>query len=56
MSTLARLLSQEEGAASTEYALLAGLIAMVIVGMIIAVRNSLNVLFAAVAAGLATAP
>lgn len=55
MSDLQRFLRREDGVAAIEYALLAGLIAMVIVGMIGAVGASLNVLFGSVVAGLATA-
>ncbi|KAA0089049.1 Flp family type IVb pilin [Paraburkholderia sp. T12-10] len=56
MSELERFLRHEDGAAAIEYALLAGLIAMVIVGMMSAVGTSLNVLYGSVVAGLATAP
>ncbi|TAM55979.1 MAG: Flp family type IVb pilin [Paraburkholderia sp.] len=56
MSKLQSFLRQEEGASAIEYALLAGLIAMVIVLTVTTVGLSVNGLFAAVGAGLAVAP
>lgn len=55
MNKLHEFVRREEGAASIEYALLAGLIALVIVVATTAVGTSLQGLFAAVSAGLALA-
>ncbi|HTH77091.1 MAG TPA: Flp family type IVb pilin [Trinickia sp.] len=55
MNKLQGFVRCEDGAASIEYALLAGLIALVIVVSATAVGNSLQGLFAAVSAGLGLA-
>ncbi len=55
MSKLQHFLRQEDGAAAIEYALLAGLIAIVIVLTVTAVGISVKGLFTAVGAGLALA-
>ncbi len=55
MSKLPRILRQESGAASIEYGLLAGLIAVAIVLTVTAVGGSLQGLFTAVSAGVAAA-
>jgi pilus assembly protein Flp/PilA len=46
-----QFLSEQSGATSIEYALLATLVAVAIIGSVIAVGDSLNGVFAAVAAG-----
>ena len=55
MNKLHGFVRHEEGAASIEYALLAGLIALTIVLAATGVGTSLQGLFAAVSAGLALA-
>jgi pilus assembly protein Flp/PilA len=49
---LARFMTDESGATAVEYALLAGLIAVVVIGSVNLLGQNLNARFAAIAAAL----